>query len=129
MTERSKLDKAMEEKKQRIDLGLDNPILLAAKQAMNSCMKLAVQRALSTGSMEGSASLKISFELEEAIDKDTGETYISPKIDYKSSYSVPLKDSIDGTVIDICRILPGNDGKYLLINNQISMDELLEEDV
>lgn len=118
----------MKEPKNRIDLSLDNPILTAAKQAMNTCMRFAVQRAVSTGSMEGKATLSIKFELEDSIDHETGETYISPKIDFKSGYSVPLKDGIDGTVMDTCRIIPRADGQLCLINGQISMDEIMAED-
>ena len=115
------------ENKRRVDLSIENPVLNGARMGMDTCLKMAVARAISTGSMKGSATLKVTFELEDVIDKDTGETYISPKIGYKNSYSVPKKDSVEGTVIELCRIVP-KDGKYLLVNNQISMDELMEEE-
>ena len=121
-----KRSKTMEEKKKRIDLGLDNPVMTAAKQAMNSIMKLAVARAISTGSMEGTATLNIRFELEEDFDKKTGESFIRPKIEYKSRYAVPLKDSIDGKIMDPCRIIQTGEG-FCMISNQISMDEIMQE--
>ncbi len=116
----------MEEKKKRIDLGLDNPVMTAAKQAMNAIIKLAVARAIGTGSMEGTATLTVRFELEDAIDQKTGEAFIIPKIDYKSRYAVPLKDSINGKIMDPCRIIQ-NGGGFCMIRNQISMDEIMEE--
>lgn len=116
----------MEEKKKRIDLGLDNPVMTAAKQAMTAIMKLAVARAIGTGSMEGTATLTVRFELEDAIDQKTGETFIIPKIDYKSRYAVPLKDSIDGKIMNPCRIIQTGEG-FCMISNQISMDEIMEE--
>lgn len=116
----------MEEKRKRIDLGLDNPVMTAAKQAMNAIIKLAVARAIGTGSMEGTATLTVRFELEDAIDQKTGEAFIIPKIDYKSRYAVPLKDSIDGKIMDPCRIIQSGGG-FCMISNQISMDEIMEE--
>lgn len=114
-------------KQQQFDLSIDHRILIGAKQSFDTCLRIAIERAIKTGSMEGSATLKVSFELEEDVDKDTGEAFIRPKIDFKSAYSVPLKDSIDGSVLDMCRIIPGSDGIYQLVTNQISMDEILEE--
>lgn len=117
----------MEEKKKRVDLGLDNPVMLAAKQAMNAAMKIAVMRAIKTGSMEGTATLKVNFELEEDADRITGEEFYSPKINYKAAYSVPMKDSIDGSIAEACRIIQGTNESYLLVNNQISMNEIMED--
>lgn len=116
----------MEEKRKRIDLGLDNPVMTSAKQAMNEIMKLAVARAIGTGSMEGKATLTVRFELEDDFDKKTGEPFIRPKIDFKSMYAVPLKDSIDGKIMDPCRIIQ-NGERFCMISNQISMDEIMEE--
>ena len=118
----------MKKQQQQFDISIDHRLLIGAKQSFDSCLRSAVARAISTGSMEGSATLKVSFELKDDVDHDTGETFINPEIDFKSAYSVPLKDSIDGSVIDKCRIVPGSDGMYQLIAGQISMDELLEEE-
>ena len=51
-----------------------------------------------------------------------------PVIKYKAGFSVPMKESMDGTVTDPKnRIIQNNEGEFALINGQISMDELLEE--
>lgn len=112
----------------RFEISIDNAALKDAKKAMDTCMQIATRRAINTGSYECSATLKVVFKLEETMDVDTGETYISPKIDYRSNYCVPLKDSIDGKVIDICRLIQDGGGGYQLINGQISMDELMEDE-
>ena len=116
----------MEDKRKRIDLGLDNPVMTAPKQAMNAIMKMAVAKAISTGSMEGTATLTVRFELEEDYDKQTGERFMRPKIDYKSRYAVPLKDTIDGKIMDPCRIIENGEG-FCMISNQVSMDDVMED--
>jgi len=113
---------------QRVDFGIMNPVLDSARQGFDACLKMAVNRAISTGSKEGSATLKVGFELEDGIDEETGETYMIPTIKFKAGYSVPMKDSIDGEIIEQSRLWRGPDGKWLLVNNQISMDELLAEE-
>ena len=91
-------------------------------------MKMAVNRAIQTGSMEGSATLKVGFKLEKGIDADTGEIHMTPSIQFKAGYTVPMKDSIDGEIIEASRIFKGPEGEWLLVNNQITMDELLAEE-
>lgn len=114
----------MENRERRVDLSIDNPILDDARQAMTTCMRIAVERAIRTGSMEGSVSLRVAFTLTSELDEETGEIYYSPEIAFKSSYTVPIKDSIDGKVMENSRLMQHAD-KWLLANNQISMDELL----
>ena len=53
---------------------------------------------------------------------------MTPEIKFKAGYSVPMKDGIDGTIIEKSRIMQGNDGQLMLVNDQVSMDELLAED-
>ena len=114
-------------KKERFDIGIDHPTLLMAKAAFNTCMQAAIARAIGTGSNEGSVTLKISFEIFSALDQDTGELKRTPVLKYKAGYSVPMKESMDATIAESSRIVPGGDG-YLLVNGQVSMDELLAED-
>ena len=56
----------------RYELSIDHSMLYGAKAGFDTCLKMAMAKAISTGSMEGSASLKISFELFKSLDKDTG---------------------------------------------------------
>lgn len=112
----------------RVDLGINNPILESARMGFDECLKMAVNRATRTGSLEGSATLKVGFQLKEAIDAETGETYLAPSIQFKAGYTVPMKDSIDGKIIEASRIFKGPEGEWLLVNNQITMDELLAEE-
>ena len=112
----------------RADLNLDNPILIAAKDAFNSCLKMAVAKAIDTGSNEGSVTLKVAFSMESSADNQTGEIEMLPEIKFKAGYSVPMKESMEATVMTGCRLLHGPGGKWLLVDNQISMDELMEED-
>ena len=113
--------------KKRFELSTDHPVLKHAKIGFDACMKHAIARAISTGSMEGSVSLKISFEIEEAINQETGELQKIPKIKFKSQYSVPIKEGAEGTVTDKCSIMADRDGgQWLLVSDQISIDELIE---
>ena len=58
-------------KKQQFEISIDHNMLAAAKQCFDACLKEAVNRAIKTGSMEGSATVKISFELFKTVDQDT----------------------------------------------------------
>ena len=46
---------------------------------------------------------------------------------YKAGYSVPMKESMDATIAESSRIVPADEG-YMLVNGQVSMDELLAEE-
>ena len=113
----------------RFDLSIDNPALSVAKSAFDSCIRRAVRKAIETDSMEGSATLKISFQLTDAVDQETGETFFAPVIEYKSGYSVPIKDSIDGIIVHKCRMYKDEDmeGFFNLVSDQVTMEEAMEE--
>ena len=89
----------MSSERRHAELSIDNPTLMQAKDALNDCMKIAVEQAIKKGSMEGSATLKISFKIEACVDKDTGQEFYQPEIDFKAGYSIPMKDSIDGKIM------------------------------
>ena len=110
----------------KFELSIDHQMLKAAKIGFDACLKAMVAKAISTGSMEGSATLKVNFEITEETDKDTGEIYKQPEIRFKATYSVPLKQGCEGTIIEKSRIIQGRDGAWMLVNNQISMDELMK---
>ena len=112
-------------KKQQFDISIDHEILKGAKTAFDTCMKAAIRKAISTGSNEGSATLRISFDIYDATDQDTGMIYKTPQIAYKAGYSVPMKESMDAKVIESSRLVVGN-GEWQLVNGQISMDEIME---
>ena len=115
-------------KKQQFEMSIDNELLKGAKEALNACLQVAVRQAIKTGSDEGSATLKIHFLIPKILNKETDEWEMKPDIKYKAGYSVPMKDSIDGDVIERSTLTLGEDGKYILMNDQISMDELLDGD-
>lgn len=110
-----------------VELSIDNPMLKMAKDGFNACLKAMVVKAISTGSMEGTASLKISFEIMDVIEKETGEVGKMPEIKFKAGYSVPIKNGCDGKINEDSRIIQNHEGGYNLIAGQISMDELMEE--
>ena len=58
--------------KKQFEIGIDHPVLTGAKANFDTCLRAAFTRAIATGSDEGSATLKISFEILTSMDKDTG---------------------------------------------------------
>ena len=114
--------------KKQFELSINHPVLEGARQGFDACLKTAIGRAIQTGSMEGSAAVKVSFEIDKVVNPDTGEWEMAPNIKYKATYSVPMKDSIDGDVLDNSRLFPASEGGYMLVNNQVSMDELMAEE-
>ena len=114
-------------KKQQFEISIDHEMMIGAKAALDTCLRAAISKAISTGSDEGSATLKISFEIFSALDQETGEYRRTPVLKYKAGYSVPMKESMDATIAESSRIVPNDEG-YLLVNGQVSMDELLAED-
>lgn len=113
--------------KERFDISIDHSMMRGAKEAFNACMRKAVARAIGTGADEGSATLRISFEIMTTVDKDTGELIRVPIWKYKAGFSVPMKESLDATIPESSRLIQGKDG-WRLVNGQISMDELMEDD-
>ena len=115
-------------KKQQFEISIDHAMMIGAKAAFDTCLRAAVAKAISTGSDEGSATLKISFEIFSALDTETGEYRRTPVLRYKAGYSVPMKGSMDATIAESSRLVPGADSGYLLVNGQVSMDELMAEE-
>ena len=109
-------------------MSIDHKMLEGAKGAFDTCLGIAVAKAIGTGSNEGSVTLRVSFDILHGVDSATGETFIMPEIKYKAGYSVPMKDGIDGKVIESSRLIEKRGGGFCLVNDQISMDELMEDD-
>ena len=108
-------------------MSIDHPSLAGAKHGFDECLKRGVHRAISTGSNEGTVTLTVRFEIVETLNEKTGEMFKVPIMKFKAGYSVPMKEGCDGTVTDLCRIIEGPGNEYLLVNNQVSMDEILQE--
>ena len=109
------------------ELSIDNPVLMSAKASLDSCLRTMVSKAVSTGSFEGSVTLKISMEIVEKLIEQTGEWVREPVIKFKAGWSVPIKNSAEGKQMDICdgQLVRNPEGNWCLINNQVSMDELM----
>ena len=114
-------------KKKQFELGIDHGMMVGAKSAFDTCLRAAVAKAIGTGSDEGSATLRISFEILSTMDQETGEVRRMPVFKYKAGYSVPMKDSIDATIGESSRLIHDDDVGFMLVNGQVSMDELLAE--
>jgi hypothetical protein len=115
-------------KKQQFEISIDHAMLIGAKSAFDTCLRAAVAKAIGTGSDEGSATLKISFEVLTAVDSETGELRRMPVFKYKAGYTVPMKESMDATIGESSRLVHSDDIGWMLVNGQVSMDELLAED-
>lgn len=115
-------------KKQQFEISIDHAMMIGAKAAFDTCLRAAIAKAISTGSDEGSATLKVSFEIFSATDSETGEYRRTPVLKYKAGYTVPMKESMDATIAESSRLMPSDESGWLLVNGQVSMDELLAED-
>lgn len=114
--------------KNQFELSIDHPLLKTAKAALDACLKAMVSKAVSTGSMEGKTNLQISMEIMEAPDELTGEMVKIPDIKFKASFEVPMKYKVDGKVRENSSLQRDNEGAWMLVNGQVSMDELMEEE-
>ena len=115
---------------ERFELRMDHPSLVGAKVAMDGCLKAMVSKAVETRSMEGTATLKISMEILDVLNEETKEWEKTPSIKFKVGWSVPIKNSAEGKLMDICdgQLVRNQEGNWCLINNQVSMDELMGGD-
>jgi hypothetical protein len=86
--------------KKQFEIGIDHELFRGAKAAFDTCMRAAVAKAISTGSYEGSATLKINFEIYKTLDAETGEWQERPEMKYKAGYSVPMKESAEATIVE-----------------------------
>lgn len=114
-------------KKRQFDISIDHAMLIGAKAGFDTCLRAAVAKAIGTGSDEGSATLKISFEIMTAVDQETGEMKRMPLMKWKAAYSVPMKESMDATIAENSRLILNRD-EWQLVNGQVSMDELMGGD-
>lgn len=111
----------------KFELSIDHPMLKAAKAGFDACLKAMVAKAIHTGSMEGTAKLAIGFEIREEVDENSGLIKDKPEIKFKAGYSVPIKYGCDGKITEDSQLLKRDKGGYILLNGQISIDELLDE--
>ena len=107
------------------DLSIDNPVLMGAKASLDTCLKAMVSKAISTGSLEGTATLRISMEIEEGMIEQTGEVVKTPVIKFKAGWSVPIKENEEGKLPAGHQLVRNPEGEWCLISNQVSMDELM----
>ena len=114
-------------KGKQFDISIDHAMMIGAKAGFDTCLRMAVAKAIGTGSDEGSATLRISFDILTSVDSETGEMRRLPVFKWKAGYSVPMKESMDATIAESSRLMEGKDG-WKLVNGQVSMDELLAED-
>ena len=110
----------------KFEMSIDHPTLAGTKLGFDACLKRGIRRAIATGANEGTVQLTVRFEIEERMDRETGETYKVPFMKFKARYSVPQKEGCDGEMTEICRIVEGPGNEYLLVNNQVSMEEILQ---
>ena len=115
-------------KKQQFEISIDHAMMIGAKAAFDTCLRAAVAKAIGTGSDEGSATLKISFEIFSSLDTETAEYRRTPVFKYKAGYSVPMKESMDATIAESSRLMPDEESGWLMVNGQVSIDELLAEE-
>ena len=113
--------------KKQFDISIDHAMMVGAKAAFDTCLRWAVAKAIRTGSDEGSATLRISFDVQQTVDKDTGEVMKCPVFKYKAGYSVPMKESLEATIAESSKLVESPEG-WKLINGQISMEELMAEE-
>lgn len=111
----------------KFELNIDHPMLQYAKNCLNQCLKQMVAKAIETGSMEGTTALKISFLIADATDEATGEVYKWPEIDFKAQYSVPLKAGASGKIVEKSKLYQKEDGSWIMVNGQVTIDELMRE--
>jgi len=114
-------------KKQQFEISIDHAMMIGAKAAFDTCLRAAIAKAISTGSDEGSATLRVSFEIVSSLDSETGEWRRMPLLKYKAGYTVPMKESMDATIAENSRLESTKDG-WMLVNEQVSMDELMDGD-
>lgn len=107
------------------ELSIDNPILMGAKASLDTCLRAMVTKAISTGSMEGKASLTISMEIEDGLIEETGEIVRQPVIRFKAGWSVPIKESEEGKLPQGNQLVRNPDGDWCLISNQVTMEEVM----
>ena len=112
-------------KQKQFEFSIDHAMMIGAKAAFDTCLRAAVNKAIATGSDNGSATLKISFEIFSCVDQEPGEIRRTPVLKYKAGYTVPMKESMDATIVEKSRLMPGEDG-WQLVNEQISMSELVD---
>lgn len=114
-------------KRDRFDISIDHVMMKGAKDAFDTCLRAAVTKAIGTGSDEGSATLKISFEIMTAMNQESGELQRMPLFKYKAGFNVPMKESVDATIAENSKLMESAEG-WKLINGQVTMDELMEDE-
>ena len=58
-------------------------------------------------------------------DKKTGEIMKKPVIKFKVGWAVPIKSSAEGKLVSDSHLKRDEDGEWRLINNQLSIEELM----
>lgn len=120
-------------KKTDFQIGLNHPDFTGIRETMDAALNHTLLRMTDGNFSEGSVTLKIVIEIAEDqqgnVDPETGEIIRKPVFGGKVSINIPQKASADiPTVIGNKLEYDAERKRFVMINPQISMDELLSEE-
>ena len=110
------------------ELTIDSDCFWDLKQRMTEGITEALDTLMEKKLSIGSISTKIDIEIRETQNEETGEIVYQPIFSYDVNYKIGAKHKIGKGVSAGLYLEKTMDGRNIVASNQISMDELVEEE-
>ena len=123
-------------KKTDYQIGINHPDFTNIREALDKCLNTTLQKMVSRHFTEGTVTMKIDIGLKTdpedpavEIDPETGEIMPVPTFGGKVTINIPQKASASLPAIFGHGLrYDDENGSFLMINPQISMDELISDE-
>lgn len=107
-------------------LSLSNKVFADTRIKMDAALNMAINKLVELGLRSGTVALRIKMEVETKV-TDDGEIIHVPSFEPKVSMKIGAGESLDCFVPKGLIMKRGRDGKNLVCENQISMDEVVDD--
>lgn len=111
------------------ELSIGTEVFADLRIKMDMALNAAISNLISKDLSSGKISVKINIEMTRNADEETGEIWYEPKFEPSVSVSVGAKGKVDCNPLTGLILKKSSSGRNYISTNQISMDEMQEEDI
>lgn len=106
-------------------LSINSTVFAKLLTDMDVGLSMVLRQMLDKGAGSGTLTAKIAIEVTKDVDK-MGREYIEPKFKFKTGINIPLKGSLESQA-PAGLILENRGGEFVILGNQVSMDDLMKD--
>ena len=106
-------------------LSINSDVFARLLADMDISLNMIMRHMLEKGAETGTLTAKIGVELHTGVDK-MGREFIEPKFKFKTGINIPMKGSVE-SVSPAGLILENRSGEFVIVGNQVTMDDVMKD--